>query len=38
LDRVTEKKTLVTVDTEKNIILIKGALPGPNGGLIEICK
>lgn len=38
LDRVTEKKTLVTIDKDKNIICIKGALPGPNGGLIEICK
>jgi len=38
LDRKTEKKNIVTIDKDKNIVCIKGALPGPNGGLIQICK
>ncbi len=38
MDRVTQKKDIVTIDKDKNIICIKGALPGPNGGLISICK
>lgn len=38
LDRVTQKKNIVTIDKDKNLICIKGALPGPNGGLITICK
>ena len=39
LDRVTTRNhPLVKVDAEKNILLIKGALPGPNGGLLFIRK
>ena len=38
LDRVTLKKDIVTIDKDKNIICLKGAIPGPNGGLITICK
>jgi len=29
---------LVTVDTENNLLLIKGPVPGPNGGLLYIRK
>jgi len=37
--RVTSRNhTLVRVDAEKNILLIKGALPGPNGGLLFVRK
>lgn len=27
---------IVKVDTERNVILIKGAVPGPNGGLVTV--
>lgn len=38
-DSVTVKNLQVmSVDTEKNIIAIKGALPGKNGGLVTIEK
>jgi ribosomal protein L3 len=29
---------LVGVDVEKNLLLIKGALPGPNGSLLFVRK
>lgn len=29
---------VVSVDTEKNIICIKGPVPGPNGGMVTISK
>lgn len=36
-ERVTTRKhPLVKVDAEKNLLLIKGALPGPNGGLLFV--
>ncbi len=36
-DRITEKnKEIVAIDTENNIMLIKGALPGRRGTLLEI--
>lgn len=39
MDRVTTRNhPLVKIDTEKNLLLIKGALPGPNGGLLFIRK
>ena len=34
----TNNHPLIRVDAEKNILLIKGALPGPNGGLLFIRK
>jgi len=38
-DRVTSRNhKLVRVDAEKNLLLIKGALPGPNGGLLFVRK
>lgn len=39
MDRVTtQNHPLVKVDSERNILLIKGALPGPNGGILFIKK
>jgi large subunit ribosomal protein L3 len=38
-ERVTTRNhALVRVDKENNLLLIKGALPGPNGGLLFIKK
>jgi large subunit ribosomal protein L3 len=39
MDRVTSRNhPLVKVDAENNLLLIKGALPGPNGGLLFVRK
>src|SRR5947209_2974943 len=39
MDRVTTRNhPLVRVDTANNLLLIKGALPGPNGGLLYVRK
>jgi large subunit ribosomal protein L3 len=39
MDRVTTRNhPLVRIDAENNLMLIKGALPGPNGGLLFIRK
>jgi large subunit ribosomal protein L3 len=39
MDQVTTRNhPLVKIDAEKNILLIKGALPGPNGGLLFVRK
>ena len=39
MDRVTTRNhLLVKIDNEKNLLLIKGALPGPNGGLLFVRK
>ncbi len=38
-DRVTQKGLkVVKVDTERNLLLIDGSVPGPNGGLVTINK
>ena len=38
-DQVTTRNhPLVRIDTENNLLLIKGALPGPNGGLLYVRK
>ena len=29
---------LVRVDTENNLLLIRGAVPGPNGGFVAVCE
>ena len=35
--RVTEEGLrVVRVDSDRNVLLIRGAVPGPNGGLLEI--
>ena len=42
VERVTiQNLEIVRVDAERNLLLIKGAVPGPNGGLLEVrnaCK
>ena len=42
VDRVTiQNLEIVTVDAERNLLLVKGAVPGPNGGLLivrDTCK
>ena len=39
MDRVTtQNHSLVKIDPENNLLLIKGALPGPNGGLLFVRK
>ena len=39
VDKVTTRNhPLVRVDKENNLLLIKGALPGPNGGLLFVRK
>jgi large subunit ribosomal protein L3 len=39
MDRVTTRNhPLVKIDAENNLLLIKGALPGPNGGLLFVRK
>jgi large subunit ribosomal protein L3 len=39
MDQVTTRNhPLVSVDAAKNLLLIKGALPGPNGGLLFVRK
>jgi len=39
MDQVTTRNhPLVKVDAEKNLLLIKGALPGPNGSLLFVRK
>ena len=36
-ERVTVRNlAIVSIDTEKNLVLIKGSIPGPNGGLVNI--
>jgi large subunit ribosomal protein L3 len=38
-DRVTTRNhPLVRIDKEKNLLLIKGALPGANGALVFVRK
>ena len=39
MDQVTTRNhPLVKIDAENNLLLIKGALPGPNGGLLYVRK
>jgi len=39
MDRVTTRNhALVQIDKDNNLLLIKGALPGPNGGLLFVRK
>jgi len=39
MDRVTtQNHSLVKIDAERNLLLIKGALPGPNGGILFVRK
>jgi large subunit ribosomal protein L3 len=37
VERVTvQNLELVKIDTERNLLLIKGAVPGPNGSLLIV--
>jgi large subunit ribosomal protein L3 len=39
MDQVTTRNhPLVGIDAEKNLLLIKGCLPGPNGALVFVRK
>jgi large subunit ribosomal protein L3 len=39
MDRVTTRNhPLVKIDKDNNLLLIKGALPGPNGALLFVRK
>jgi large subunit ribosomal protein L3 len=39
MDQVTTRNhPLIKIDSENNLLLIKGALPGPNGGLLFVRK
>lgn len=39
IDRVTVKNLeVVSIDSEKNLLLVRGAVPGPNGGFVMIRK
>ena len=29
---------LVRVDSENNLLLVRGAVPGPNGGFVSVCE
>ena len=36
-EKVTiQNLTIVKVDTERNVLLIRGAVPGPKGGLVTV--
>jgi large subunit ribosomal protein L3 len=38
-NRVTSKHhQLVSIDEEQNLLIVKGAVPGPAGGYVEICS
>lgn len=38
-EQVTIKNLkIVSIDTEKNLVVLRGAIPGPNGGLIAITQ
>ncbi|MEY9215168.1 ribosomal protein L3 [Thermobifida halotolerans] len=34
--RTVQNLTVHSVDTEKGLLLVKGAVPGPNGGLVLV--
>jgi large subunit ribosomal protein L3 len=37
--RVTSKHhQLVSIDEEQNLLIVKGAVPGPSGGYVEVCS
>jgi len=38
-NRVTTKHhQLISIDEEQNLLVVKGAIPGPSGGYVEICS
>ncbi|MCB9883124.1 MAG: 50S ribosomal protein L3 [Planctomycetes bacterium] len=37
--RHTQKNLMVVlIDTDRNLLFVRGAIPGPNGGFVEVCK
>jgi len=37
-ERVTARSLdVIRIDSERNLLLVKGPVPGPNGGVLEIC-
>jgi large subunit ribosomal protein L3 len=36
--KTTKNLRVVSVDTEKNLLMIRGAVPGPNGAYVVIRK
>ena len=37
--RVTSKHhKLISIDEEQNLLIVKGAVPGPSGGYVEVCS
>ncbi|MHC4260976.1 MAG: 50S ribosomal protein L3 [Planctomycetota bacterium] len=34
--KTTKNARLVRIDTERNLMFVKGAVPGPNGGLVQV--
>ena len=36
--RAVQNLTVVRVDVEKNLLFVRGGVPGPNGGLVEVRK
>jgi large subunit ribosomal protein L3 len=36
--QTTQNLRVVAVDSEKNLLLVRGAVPGPNGGYVLIKK
>ncbi|MBN2563091.1 MAG: 50S ribosomal protein L3 [Phycisphaerae bacterium] len=36
--RTSQNQRLVSIDVERNLLLIKGAVPGPNGGYVIVSK
>lgn len=36
--RTTKGLTIIKVDADKNLIIVRGAIPGPYGGLVEITQ
>ena len=35
--RTVKNLTVVRIDAEKNRLMVKGAIPGPNGGIVSVC-
>jgi large subunit ribosomal protein L3 len=36
--RSVQNLRIVKIDAEKNLLFIRGSVPGPNGGLVEVRK
>jgi large subunit ribosomal protein L3 len=36
--RTVQNLEVVKLDLERNLLFVRGAIPGPNGGIVEVCK